>query len=110
MATYSSGVSAPAPAPPVPSGRGGLLRQETILGWLLLAPALLVLLGLVIYPFTTAIWISFTDKSIDRDATFIGLTNFVTVITNPRFVLALRHSLIFTVTALSIKFALGMVM
>lgn len=117
MATYSpgasSGVSAPAQSPPLsPAGvaRGGLLRQEMILGWLLLAPALLVMLGLVIYPFTTAIWISFTDKAIGRDATFIGLTNFVTVITNPRFTLALRHSLIFTVVSLSIKFSLGMAM
>jgi ABC-type sugar transport system permease subunit len=117
MATYSpgasgvsSGVSAPAQSPPLSAGRGGLLRQETILGWLLLAPALLVMLGLVIYPFTTAIWISFTNKTIGGDATFIGLTNFVTVITNPRFTLALRHSLIFTIVALSLKFVLGMAM
>jgi len=113
MAVYSSGsssVSAPAHAPPASASRGGLLRQEMILGWLLLAPALLVMIGLVIYPFTTAIWMSFTDKSIGRDATFIGLTNFITVTTNPRFLLALRHSLIFTVVSLSIKFTLGMAM
>jgi multiple sugar transport system permease protein len=110
MASYSSGVSTPAQRPAVPVARGGLLRQEMLLGWLLLAPALLVMLGLVIYPFSTAIWMSFTDKSIGREASFIGLTNFVEVVTNPRFGLALRHSLIFTVVSLSIKFSLGMAM
>lgn len=110
MASYSSGVSTPAQPSAVPAARGGLLRQEMLLGWLLLAPALLVMLGLVIYPFSTAIWMSFTDKSIGREASFIGLTNFVEVVTNPRFGLALRHSLIFTVVSLSIKFSLGMAM
>src|SRR4051812_18351035 len=111
MAVYSSGssgVSAPAHAPPASASRGGLLRQEMILGWLLLAAALLVMIGLVIYPFTTAIWMSFTEKSIGRDGTFIGLTNFSAVPANPRVLLALRHSLIFTVVSLSIKFTLGM--
>jgi len=81
-----------------------------ILGWLLLAPALLVLLGLVIWPFTTAIWMAFTDKSIGQDAHWIGLTNFARLLANPRFGLALQHSLIFTVVGLSLKFVLGMSM
>jgi len=81
-----------------------------ILGWLLLAPALLVLLGLVIWPFTTAIWMAFTDKSIGQDAHWIGLTNFARLLANPRFGLALQHSLIFTVMGLSLKFVLGMSM
>jgi ABC-type sugar transport system permease subunit len=81
-----------------------------LLGWLLLAPALLVMVGLVIYPFATSIWISFTDKTIGREANWIGLANFATVIGNPRFGLALRHSLVFTAVALSLKFVLGMAM
>jgi len=81
-----------------------------VLGWLLLAPALLVMIGLVIWPFTTAIWIAFTDKSIGREANFIGLTNFSRLIANPRFALALQHSLIFTAVGLSLKFVLGMAM
>ena len=34
-------------------------RRELLGGLLLLAPALLILLGLVIYPFFYAIWLSF---------------------------------------------------
>jgi ABC-type sugar transport system permease subunit len=93
------------------TGRAGtLLRQEAWLGWLLLTPVIVVMLGLVVWPFTTAIWIAFTDKAIGREANFIGLTNFANLIANPRFGLALQHSLVFTIAGLSLKFVLGMAM
>ena len=108
MAT-TSGVSAPAHEQAGAAGRAGtLFRQEAWLGWLLLTPVIVVMLGLVVWPFTTAIWIAFTDKTIGREANFIGLTNFANLVANPRFGLALQHSLVFTIAGLSLKFALGM--
>jgi ABC-type sugar transport system permease subunit len=85
-----------------------LLRQEAKLGWLMLSPVIVVMLGLVVWPFMTAIWIAFTDKTIGMDAHFIGLTNFANLIANPRFGLALRHSVVFTIVGLVLKFSLGM--
>jgi ABC-type sugar transport system permease subunit len=87
-----------------------LWQREAFLGWLLLAPVLVVMLVLVVWPFSTAIWISFTDKSIGRDANWVGLANFGYVVSSPRFLRALYHSLIFTVVAIAIKFVLGMAM
>jgi len=109
VAATTSGVSTPAHEQAGPAGRSGaLLRQEAWLGWLLLTPVIVVMLGLVVWPFTTAIWIAFTDKAIGREAHWIGLTNFANLIANPRFGLALQHSLVFTVAGLSLKFVLGM--
>jgi len=90
--------------------RGALRRQETTLGWLLLSPVIVVMAVLVVWPFMTAVWIAFTDKSIGREASWIGLTNFSQVLSSPRFVRALQNSLIFTVAAMAGKFVLGMAM
>ena len=73
-------------------------------------PVLIVMLILVVWPFMTAVWISFTNKSIGREAEWIGLANFTQVVSSPRFGRALTNSLIFTVAALPLKFVLGMAM
>ena len=111
MATYSSGVSAPLGrqlAPP--RSRRPFWQREAALGWLLLAPVLVVMLILVVWPFSTAIWIAFTDKTIGRDANWVGLANFQQVLASPRFVRSIQNSLIFTVVAIAMKFVLGMAM
>jgi multiple sugar transport system permease protein len=109
VATPTTGVSAPTHDRAGAAGRpGALLRQEAMLGWLLLSPVIVVMLGIVVWPFTTAIWIAFTDKTIGLDAHFIGLTNFATLVANPRFTLALQHSVVFTIAGLVLKFSLGM--
>lgn len=115
MATHSSSVPVSLPERPLPtrpsSTRGRpFWQREAALGWLLLAPVLLVMLVLVVWPFSTAIWISFTDKSIGRDANWVGLANFQQVLSSPRFVKAIQNSLIFTIVAIALKFVLGMAM
>jgi multiple sugar transport system permease protein len=110
VATYSSGVSAPLTEQPAVRSRRPLLQRESVLGWLLLTPVLLVMLVLVVWPFTTSIWISFTDKSIGREANWVGLANFSQVLSSPRFSRAIYNSVIFTVVAIALKFVLGMAM
>ncbi|MCC6180092.1 MAG: sugar ABC transporter permease [Chloroflexi bacterium] len=112
MAASPSRVAQPPRAPAVGGAApsGALQRRETTLGWLLLAPMLIVMGVLVVWPFATAIWIAFTDKAIGREANWVGLANFVTVVSSPRFVRALENSLIFTVAAIAIKLVLGMAM
>jgi multiple sugar transport system permease protein len=106
-----SGSSTTAQAqPPLAASGRSFWQRESALGWLLLAPVLVVMLILVVWPFSTAIWISFTDKSIGRDANWVGLSNFAQVVSSPRFLRSLQNSLIFTVVAISLKFVLGMAM
>jgi ABC-type sugar transport system permease subunit len=83
-------------------------RRELIGGLLLLTPALLILLGLVVYPFLYAIWLSFLEKSVGTVGQFVGLRNFSYVITWPQFLAALKNTATFTIVAIAIKFTLGM--
>jgi multiple sugar transport system permease protein len=111
MTTQPSGMSVSAQQRPAATvSRRPLLEREWALGWLLLAPVLLVMAILVVWPFTTAVWIAFTDKSIGRDASWVGLANFSQVISSPRFLRSIQNSLIFTVVAIALKLVLGMAM
>jgi multiple sugar transport system permease protein len=83
-------------------------QRELVGGLLLLVPALLILLGLVVYPFFYAIWLSFFEKAVGNVGRFVGLTNFSYVITWPQFQAALYNTAMFTVVAVAIKFVLGM--
>ena len=42
----------------------------------LVVPVVLLLLGLVAYPFFYAIYVSFTDRVVGNDGHFVGLANF----------------------------------
>ena len=44
--------------------------------YLLVAPAILLILGLVAYPFLFAIWVSFTDMVVGSAGNFVGFKNF----------------------------------
>ena len=64
------------PSPPPAGGAWGrVLNSEAALAALFLLPSALVLLGVVIYPFVSAIWISFHDKYVGQAGRFIGLGN-----------------------------------
>jgi multiple sugar transport system permease protein len=63
------------PAAVRPSRRAELLNNQRFVALLFLTPALAVLAFVVVYPFFSAIWISFTNKMIGAEAAFIGLAN-----------------------------------
>jgi ABC-type sugar transport system permease subunit len=67
-----------------------------------------LLVGLVLYPFFYAIWLSFTDKTVGSAGQFVGLRNFRYVLAWPQFSAALVNTVVFTVSAVAIKLVLGM--
>jgi len=102
----SVAVALPAPARPTrwPSARA----RETLGGIGLLAPTVLLLVGLVLYPFFYAIWLAFTDKTVGSPGQFVGLKNFIYVLRWPQFSTAVWNTVVFTVSAVAIKLVLGM--
>src|SRR5207244_1441497 len=72
----SSGAGAAALAPARrPGGQGRLARlldREDVLGWLLVTPVIIIVIGLLGYPFVLALALSLTDKEIGNPAHFIG--------------------------------------
>jgi multiple sugar transport system permease protein len=65
--------------------------------YLLIAPALLVLVVVLLYPFVDGVWISFhQDTLMSQSRPFVGLQNYRTVFAIPQFGMVLRISLIWT--------------
>jgi multiple sugar transport system permease protein len=100
----SIAVAVPAPAARWPSARA----RESLDGIGLLFPTVLILIGLVLYPFFYAIWLAFSDKAVGSPGQFVGLKNFAYVIAWPQFSTAIWNTVVFTVSAIAIKFVLGM--
>ncbi|HEY7365909.1 MAG TPA: sugar ABC transporter permease [Methylomirabilota bacterium] len=74
----------------------------------LLLPTVLLLIGLVLYPFFYAIWLAFSDKAVGSPGQYVGLRNFIYVLGWPQFSTAVMNTVVFTVCAVAIKFGLGM--
>ena len=74
----------------------------------LLAPTVLILIGLVLYPFFYAIWLAFSDKTDGTPGQFVGFRNFAYVLAWPQFTTAVVNTIVFTVSAVALKFVLGM--
>src|SRR5581483_9999556 len=74
------------------------LERESVLGYVLIAPAVLYILALVAYPFFLALWFSISNATVGRpDAEFVGLDNFKWAIESDVFKTALKNTFIFTV-------------
>lgn len=93
-------------------GRAGLsLENETLLGYLLLVPALIFIIGLVGYPFLLAVWFSLTDKLLAKaQYSFIGLANYSGLLQDPIFIRSVINTFNYTITAVIAKLLLGIAM
>ena len=52
------------------------LDSPRVLGYLLIVPAAIILLGLLAYPLLLGIWLSLTSATIGNPGQFIGLQNY----------------------------------
>jgi len=81
-------------------------------GYAILFPALLVILGLNLYPTISGILTSFTNQSLidPGHSLFVGLENYVKLLRDPVFQISLLHSLQLTFFAVLLQVILGLVM
>ncbi len=84
------------------------LEKEGFLGYALIAPAGVLILGLVAYPFLVALGFAVSDKIVGKAGHFVGLQNFIALLQWPVFVQTVLNSFIFTFYALLLKVGLGM--
>lgn len=78
------------------------------LGYLLVLPAVAVVVGIIGYPFVFAVWISFTDRMVGTPGNFIGLRNFEYLLKWPSFSRAVFNTVFLVVTSISVKLVLGL--
>lgn len=89
--------------------RSSLLEREAVLGWLLVAPAVIVLVLMVGYPFVYGIWLSLLDKQPGFPAKFVGFDNYVYNWTKDQnFPRIIRNTLVYAGIACIVKAGLGL--
>jgi multiple sugar transport system permease protein len=110
--TLQTPPTAPAPAAkleaPPAAKRFSFLTDRWLAG-LFISPALALLLFLSIWPLIRLVWLSFTDYSVTRDvpSSFIGLDNYIDVITSPVTQKRAVTTLIFVVGAVLLQTLIG---
>ncbi len=90
------------------------LGRDFATAWLFLAPCLIVLLGLIAYPFVSAILLSFQAKLVGSPGVWVGFQNYADLFTgrdlSGQFWQSVSVTVVFTIAADVCKFALGMAM
>jgi multiple sugar transport system permease protein len=101
-------------AGPKRSGADRFLGRDWRIGWLFLIPLLIVLLGLVTYPFVTGVWLSLQQKTVGRPASWVGFANYRELLFGDQYSQLFRDSVrisfLYTGVAVGIKLCLGMCM
>src|SRR5437879_4125965 len=78
------------------------------LGFWFMLPAAALLLLFLAYPLGLGVWLSFTDAKIGRAGEFVGLENYEWLSEDKTFWLSVFNTLLYTVVASIIKFAVGL--
>src|SRR5882672_3950350 len=86
------------------------LGADWRLGWLFVAPMLIMVVALVAYPFCYAAYLSLTRKYVGVPPVFVGLENYVRLASDGFFRRAVWNSFVFTFASVGFKLVLGMVM
>jgi multiple sugar transport system permease protein len=99
-------------APAAPKGISDRAREERRLAWMLCAPAVIAMLVVTGYPVVYSIWLSLqrADLRFPDEQEFIGLANYVEVLTATTWWQDLLATVIITVVSVAIELVLGMLL
>ena len=82
--------------------------REAWLGWILLAPALLLIGGLILYPILYNFWLSLFDKHAFLPVqTFVGLAHYRYFAGDPEFWSSVRYGVVYAGVTMLLQLALG---
>ena len=113
MSTNTQAVTTGAPAEAPPKGKPQLsegARAERRLGFMLIAPAVIVMLAVAAYPIIYAVYLSLRryNLALPQDQKFVGFSNYGAVLSSSYWWQALEVTLIITVFSVAITLVLGM--
>ena len=94
-----------------PRDRRSLRAQDRRLGYMLVAPVVIVLLAITAYPLFYNVWNSFHNVDYENAATFgswAGLANYARLFTSHQFVPALTRTIGFTVVSVAVETSIGL--
>jgi multiple sugar transport system permease protein len=86
------------------------VRSERRLAYLLIAPAVILMLVVTAYPIGYAVWLSLLryNMATPGDTAFVGLSNYVTILTDGYWWTAFVVTLAITIISVAIELVLGM--
>ena len=90
-----------------PAPRAGFLARRRRSYRLFIAPALVVVGAVIVFPWLFTLWMSVFDWKIGSVAHFVGLENYEKLIVNRRFLEAVVHTFYFTALAVVVPLFLG---
>ena len=110
----SQGVATIAPGPADRSldvPRSGWARARERLAWLLVAPSLIVVAGVALYPLFQTFRLSFTNARFGspRPESYVGFDNYTRLLTDNVFISAFGHTIVFTIASVAIETVLGII-
>jgi multiple sugar transport system permease protein len=79
-----------------------------LFAYLLVAPAILLICGLVAYPFLFAIWVSFTDMVVGSAGNFVGFKNFEYLAGTATFWSAIWNTIVIVLVSDALKLMIGL--
>ncbi|HKR68970.1 MAG TPA: sugar ABC transporter permease [Streptosporangiaceae bacterium] len=87
-------------------------RAERRLGWMLCAPAVIVMVAVTAYPIAYAVYLSLERYNLELPSAvkFVGLDNYAAVLSSPYWWHALVVTLIITIVSVAIELVLGMLL
>src|SRR5712664_4112229 len=92
------------------TARRGLDRRQALTGVILTFPALAALAATMLYPIAWTLWISLNGKNyvLNGKPAFVGVANYLRIVTNADFLDALAHTLGFVLAALVLEAAIAL--
>lgn len=87
-----------------------LERTETRDAWIMLAPALITLCIVAVYPVLRTFWLSFHEMELTNPASgypFVGLENYINIVKDKRAISAIGFTLRFTVCTVFLELIIG---
>jgi len=85
-----------------------VLGRDWPTAWLFILPMLLLLFGLIGYPFARAVYLSFHNAVGIRIGAFVGFDNYINLWADDTFRRAVQTTVVFTAVSVFIKFWLGL--
>jgi multiple sugar transport system permease protein len=85
-----------------------LQSNRNWLGFWFMVPAAAFLILFLAYPLGLGVWLSFTDSRIGRAGEWIGIENYIWLWDDSVFWLSVFNTMLYTVVASAIKFAVGL--
>ncbi len=87
-----------------------LQQRDRRIAWLLIAPSLLIILGVTLYPILNTFYLSFFEApaGINLPKTFVGLGNYRALLTDPTFWATIGRTFYFTIVSVGLELILGL--